>query len=372
MRSQQLKALRLQGFKNYRDSQFEFSPKLNCILGQNGMGKTNLLDAIYLLCLGKSNFVSRDRYLIGFEADFFRLQAQFERGEESEEIVVKAAKGKRKTFERNRLPYERLADHVGRYPLVIIAPDDNKLILEGSELRRRFMDLSLSQESPNYLHQLMQYNKLIKQRNALLKSVDYPAQPDPILLDSYDQQLLGPAQAIVSARKKFIEELQPVFQQVYAQLSKGQEEVSLRYSSPLLEQDFAELLRENRRKDIQFQRSTVGPHKDDLVFGMKGQTLKQFASQGQLKSYLLALKLAQYQALKDSSQKLPILLLDDIFDKLDAQRLGQLLELLMGPAFGQVFISDAHENRLLELLQKLPKAVDFKLFLIENGAIKEG
>jgi DNA replication and repair protein RecF len=364
-----LKSLKLTNFKNYETANLEFSDSLNCIVGENGMGKTNLLDAIHLLCLAKSHFQYSDKQLIKIGEDFYRVEGKFRRLDKKEQIVAKYQKGKRKTFERNKSVYKKLADHIGLMPLVIIAPDDAQLILEGSEERRRFMDFSLVQLDKLYLQHLMQYNKTLSQRNALLKSASHPLELDFDLLETYDKLMEPAANYIFEKRSAFIQSIYPVFQEYYQAISGGKEEVELSYRSQLEDATLAELFQAARDKDAILQRTTKGVQKDDLKLEIKGQKLKDFGSQGQLKSYLLAMKLAQYELLRKEQQITPILLLDDIFDKLDAKRVRQLLDLLLERSFGQIFITDTHQDRVENILQNVKYKTNYKKFVIQDAKV---
>jgi len=348
----QLKSFRLTCFKNYTTQSIDCEAGLNCFLGQNGMGKTNLLDAIYYLCMGKSYFRLPDSLIALHGESFFRLEGWFERAEKEEHIVAKVIPRKKKELLRNGLAYQRLSEHVGLLPVVMIAPDDTGLATEGSEVRRAFVDNTLSQIHSAYLNHLILYNKLLKQRNALLKQFAEQQRFEPAMVEVYNQQMLEPAQAIFEARRSFMEDFQPLVQQAYARISLGAEEVSCRYRSKLAEEAFAALLAQAADKDRILQRTTVGPHKDDLLFEIGGYPLKRFASQGQLKSFVLALKLAQYQILQREKKVAPLLLLDDIFDKLDSKRVEQLLYLLMQQEFGQAFVTDTDPERLKIIVQR--------------------
>ncbi len=362
-----LQVLKLSNFKNYETAQLEFSASLNCIVGENGMGKTNLLDAIHLLCLGKSHFQSSDKQIQRIGADFYRVEGLFQRVSKKEQLVVKFQK--RKIIERNKQAYQRLSDHVGKFPLVIIAPDNAQLLLEGSVERRRFMDFSLSQLNPLYLKQLMQYNKVLEQRNALLKAADHPLEIDFDLLETYDQLLESPANYLFQERSKFIQQLHPIFQEYYQAISGGKEEVELNYQSHLQTDTLANLLQAAKDRDTYLQRTSKGVHKDELQLKIKGQKLKNFGSQGQLKSYLLAMKLAQYELLRQKQEINPILLLDDIFDKLDAKRVRQLLDLLLERSFGQIFITDTHEDRVANILENVKYKTNYKKFVIKDATV---
>lgn len=369
-----LQALKLTNFKNYESQTLLFSKHLNCLVGQNGMGKTNLLDAIYYLCMCKSHFKTNDKHITKHETDFFRLEGNFVSDDiattaKVDKIIAKVQARKRKEFECNKAVYERLSDHVGRFPVVMIAPDDTLMAMEGSEERRRFLDNTLCQLDNQYLTHLMHYNKVLSQRNKLLKQLAEARIFDKILVQSYDVQLLPSANYIHQKREELMLHFEPIFRAYYRQISGEREAVKCLYQSKLSETDFATLLNENLEKDRILQRTTMGIHKDDLKFVFDEVAVKQFASQGQLKSYILALKLAQYELLRQEKGVAPILLLDDIFDKLDESRVQHLLELLIQKKeFGQVFITDTHENRVTEIIEKFEVA--FEKFVVQNGAVE--
>ena len=338
-------------------------------MGKNGSGKTNLLDAIYYLCMCKSYFTNSDLAVARHESNFFRLEGKFERHGEAETVVCKIQLRKQKVIERNKAAYKRLSEHIGHFPVVMIAPDDTMLAVGGSEERRRFLDNTLSQLDAIYLQHLIFYNKVLQQRNAALKRFAESGRFDQRLLNTYNQQLLGPAQYIHEARQAMIAALNPVFDNYYNLISNRSEQVSCCYTSKLEGANFASLLAESAEKDRILQRTTVGIHKDDLTFLLNDRPLKRFASQGQLKSFVLALKLAQYHRIREHQACTPILLLDDLFDKLDTHRIRGLLELLHDNTFGQVFITDTHEQRLEELLSGFSDI--YKQFTVENGTLKD-
>ncbi len=360
-----LQELKLTNFKNYEYQALAFSPSLNLIAGLNGMGKTNLLDAVYYLCMGKSHFQGTDRNVVRQGEEFFRLEGHFVLDEKKERIVAKVVPGKQKTIERNDNAYPRISDHVGLLPVVFMAPDDTALALEGSEERRRFLDNTLCQIDHRYLEELVNYNKVLDKRNAQLRQFGERNNFNPLLLEAFDQQLTGPAAYILERRTSFIKEFQPVFNEYYRIICGGAEEVNCRYRSQLSGNDFAALLSETVEKDRILQRTTQGIHKDDLVFQMNDLALKRFASQGQLKSFVLSLKLAQYECLRREKNLLPLLLLDDLFDKLDDNRVSQLIELLVKGGFGQVFITDTHPERAEEMAKSF--AGTYKKFIIASG-----
>ncbi len=363
-----LKTIQLTNFKNYEAQRLNFSPQLNCLVGENGMGKTNVLDAIHYLCLCKSNFSIMDRFIVKHEEDFFRIEGHFYKEKRRENIVCKYDK-KKKIIERNKAAYSKLAEHIGLLPLIMITPDDTLLVTEGSENRRRFIDLLLIQSDAEYLNNLMVYNKLLAQRNAFLKQASHPNEIDFSLLEIYNQQLLQPADYIYQKRKVFCAKLKPIFKEYYAAISGGKELVDFEYKSHLADDSLANLLLLSQEKDAWLQRTTKGIHKDDLKLIINNYPLKKFASQGQLKSYLLALKLAQYELLRQEINLAPLLLLDDIFDKLDDKRVEYLLELLIKRKFGQIFITDTHSERMRHILEKLDSSV--KQFWVVDGQVSE-
>lgn len=365
-----LKKIILTNFKNYTKQSLSFSKKLNCFVGLNGMGKTNLLDAIHYTCMTKSSFVNTDRDVVRHGESFFRLEAHFLNNKKKEKIVAKVIPSNSKVFEKNDVPYGKLSEHIGLLPLVVVAPDDTALAREGSEERRRFLDNTLSQSDQIYLKNLLFYNRVLKQRNVLLKEGATKGYLNVDLLKTYNQQLLAPAHFIFEKRKELLETLTPIFNEFYKKISGQQEEVSCVYSSQLLKSDLADLLLENYEKDRILQRTTTGIHKDNLIFKINNREVKKFASQGQLKSYILALKLAQYELLRQFKGFSPILLLDDLFDKLDVQRVQQLIELLMSENFGQIFITDTDNDRVEKIVRNF--GTDYKKFQIEKGEVVSG
>lgn len=369
----QLTRFLLTNFKNYDYQLVDCAERFNCFVGENGSGKTNLLEAIYYLCMGKAYDSSSDQFAVQHGADFFRLEGRFvdavESDQQTDRIALKVQKRKRKVIERNGKAYERLADHVGRYPVVIVVPDDVRLVHEGSEYRRKLLDNSLSQTNPVYLQKLLQYNKVLAQRNALLKSANGAAVSSS-LLEVYDQQLIEPATYIHAARKDFVAPFTEQLRQVQVLISNNKESVGLNYRSQLNEQSMEDLLLERREKDQILQRTTGGIHRDDLVFTQEGHPLKKVASQGQLKTFVLSLKLAQYHLLRSQSGKRPLLLLDDIFDKLDANRVTQLLQLINeAEDYGQIFISDTDPERMKRLLASVVET-DYTQFRVAAGCLQ--
>lgn len=354
-------------FKNYTNQRVDFSPGLNCIVGQNGMGKTNLLDAVYYLCMTKSSFPVTDRFVKQHETDFFRLDGKFIDQDQSWRIVVKYSPQQRKVVEQNGTPYGKLAEHIGRFPVVLIKPSDIEMVQEGSEVRRKLIDHTLSQLDSVYLKQLMTYNRLLKLRNAALKEGGNALSD---LLDAYDFQLLEPARIIFERRQAFLEHMLPYFQEVHQGMTKNGESVSLTYKSQLLKQSMEEVLQERREKDRILQRTTGGIHRDDLIFSLGGHPLKRVASQGQIKTYVISLRLAQFFLLKNEKEQTPLLLLDDFFDKLDRSRVQNLMSLLQEKSFGQVFVTDTDELRLAQIAQAL--GAEYQTFKIEEGTVVDG
>ena len=364
-----LEKLHLLNFKNYEEADLDLSPKINLFLGNNGVGKTNLLDALFYLAFCKSFFNPVDSQLIRQDQKFMVLQGSFHKNGKIENIYCGLKKGQKKQFKKNKKPYERLADHIGFIPMVMISPSDSQLILEGSDVRRRFIDLIISQFNRSYLEHLIQYNRALSQRNRLLKKFMEVRKFDEAALEIWDEQLFRYGEPIFKARKEFIEDFVTLFQSHYQYISQQKESVSLAYESQLNEVEFSKLIIEHRDKDRRLTYSTAGVHKDDLVFEIKGMPLKKFGSQGQQKTFLLALKLAQAEFLKNQMEVTPILLLDDIYDKLDNKRVEQLMEVVQQDWFGQVFISDTHLERLPKIFKELK--ADFKSFHIQNGKIYE-
>lgn len=363
-----LSRLLLTQFKNYSSQEVHFTEGINGIVGANGMGKTNLLDAVYFLCMCKSRFPVSDRLLIRHGADFFRLEGHFFRDGKEEAVVARLPKGKKKALERDGAPYERISEHVGRYPVVMIAPDDTQLAMEGSEERRRFLDNTLSQIDPQYLLHLIRYNQVLRQRNAFLKlAAESGRGPEEEMLAAYDIQMEEPAIYIYQRREAFMGRFVPLFREHYAAISGVQEQVDCSFQSQLREGPLPGLLRSLRDKDRLLQRTGAGIHRDDLEFLIEGYPVRQFASQGQLKSFVLALKLAQYRVLQEETGQFPILLLDDLFAKLDRHRVDHLMEWIVGRSFGQVIISDTELDRLAGVVRT--KTPEFRFFEVNRGTV---
>lgn len=349
----------LLNFKNHEALSQVFTAKINCIIGNNGVGKTNLLDSIYYLCLTKSCFNATDQQNINFGKDFFRLAATFIKEGESFDIVYKLPSNKRKELSINDSTVPKLSEHIGNFPAIIISPDDSQLILGSSEERRRFLDNTISQVNHEYLDHLIFYNKVLAQRNAALKSFAETRRVDKPLLESYNSQLLLPGIKIHEARRIAIAKLIPIFQSFYKQISFEREAVSFAYNSQLNDKPFDELLKDNTDRDIMLQRTDAGIHKDDIEFfltpkfgqGDLNTKLKRFGSQGQQKSFIISIKFAQYAFIRQNKNFKPLLLIDDIFDKLDNDRSRKLIELIAGDDFGQVFLTDTDDAHIREVLK---------------------
>ena len=329
-------------YKNYTLSTFKFNERLISICGLNGKGKTNLLDAIYYLCFTKSYFNASDVLNVQFNKDGFRLEALFNN---QKVVCINRGAGKKELW-LNDVQYEKFSSHIGKFPAVMIAPDDIELITGGSEVRRRYIDTTISQINSDYLQQLIVYNKILLQRNSLLKRFAEQGKINISLLEVLDQQLIQPCNYIYQQRVKFTTTLLPLVQQFYAQIAGIDEAVLLNYESQLHQQQFESLLLQCRDKDILLQRSSNGIHKDDLSIQLAGQVFKNIASQGQRKSLLFALKLAEFELLKSNKGFAPLLLLDDIFEKLDTSRMKNLLQWVCIENDGQVIITDTHKERL--------------------------
>ncbi|MBN1598778.1 MAG: DNA replication and repair protein RecF [Bacteroidales bacterium] len=360
--------LSLVNFKNYSEVSVELHPKLNCFVGNNGMGKTNLLDAIYYLCMCKSYFNATDIYSIKQDSEFMVLQANFLQNQKEEEIYCGLKRNKKKQFRRNKKEYTKLSDHIGLFPVVMVSPSDIQLILDGSEERRKYINSVISQYNKNYLNDIINYNKVLAQRNKFLKDTQNSLQEQD-LLDILDEQLIKLGNAIYKERISFIEQYIPVFSEYYSKISGGTEPVELIYQSQLTENDFADLLKQSRSRDFAVQFTTTGIHKDDLVLNLNGTSIRKTGSQGQQKTFLVSLKFAQFKFLATIKKILPLLLLDDVFDKLDSSRVKKILELVADNSFGQIFITHTSLEKMQSILNELN--IDHKLFRVDFGKIEE-
>jgi len=357
-----IKNLKLFNFKNHSEKSFDFSPEINCFVGNNGAGKTNILDALHYLSMAKSFLGNLDAQNILHDSDFFAIEAEIQGEEKNDIIKVQLPKEGKKIIKKNDKTYERIADHIGFLPSVMISPYDANLISDGSESRRKFLDAMISQTDSDYLFALIQYQKTLQQRNALLKYFAKNRTFDLDSLEIYNEPLTKFGTQIFEKRQRFVASILPTIQHFYEIISKGNEKVTVIYESNLNDQKFEEILSENLEKDRVLTYTSRGIHKDDLRFEMNGNLIKKFGSQGQQKSFLIALKLAQIKRIKDITNKNPILLLDDIFDKLDDNRVSQLIELVNQQNFGQIFITDTHRERTESVVKRINE--ESKIFQI--------
>lgn len=363
-----LNSISILNFKNIREASLTLSPKLNCLVGRNGVGKTNFLDAIYYLSFCRSAFNPIDSQIILHGQEFFVVDGMFinEQGEPTD-IYCGMKRGTKKHVKRDKKEYRRLSQHIGLIPLVFVSPADSALIGGGSEERRRLMDVVISQYDPTYIEALSTYNKALQQRNSVLKAEQ---EPDAMLLDVLEQQMAESGEQIFSARDKFVKELIPIFQRIYNTISEQREQVSLDYISHAQRGPLLDVIRRDRSKDRAVGYSLHGVHRDDLEMMLDGFQMKREGSQGQNKTYVLALKLAQFDFLKrTASRTTPLLLLDDIFDKLDSYRVEQIIKLVSGTDFGQIFITDTNREHLDKILAE--SSSDYKLFDVADGEISE-
>lgn len=363
-----LQELKLSNFKNCQSAELSLSEKINCFVGLNAAGKTNVLDSIYYLAFCKSYFALTDKQNIKHGEEFFAIHGDFRFDNEELHTISCVQKSlSKKSFKCDKKEYERLADHIGKIPLVMISPYDNDLINNGSELRRKFIDGVISQFDASYLNNLLNYNKALQQRNKQLKSFMENRFWDNTLLEMWNMQLIQNAVPINEKRKSFVEDFVPVFQKYYEIVSGTNEKVSIIYNSALNERNYEDLLAESLEHDRFSTYTNVGIHKDDLVFLIDDHQVKQYASQGQQKSFVIAIKLAQFDFNYKKIGHKPILLLDDIFDKLDDNRVGQLVQLVGNDHFGQVFITDTQRQRIEYLMNNT--VINYKIFNVNNGVI---
>ena len=362
-----LKRISILNYKNLEQVELTFSPKLNCFFGQNGMGKTNLLDAVYFLSFCKSAGNPIDSQNICHDADFFVIQGFYEAADGTpEEIYCGMKRRQKKQFKRNKKEYTRLSDHIGFLPLVMVSPADSELIAGGSDERRRFMDVVISQYDKEYLDALIRYNKALVQRNTLLKS-EQPVEEELFLV--WEEMMAQAGEVVFRKREAFIREFIPIFQSFYSFISQDREKVGLSYDSHARDASLLEVLKESRARDQIMGYSLRGVHKDELNMLLGDFPIKREGSQGQNKTYLVALKLAQFDFLKRTGTTVPLLLLDDIFDKLDASRVEQIIKLVAGDSFGQIFITDTNREHLDRILHKVGS--DYKMFRVEQGTVAE-
>ena len=361
-----LKNISIINYKNIKGANLDLSPKINCLIGHNGMGKTNFLDAIYYLSFCRSTNLPIDSQIITHDENFFMLEGNYENDNgDVENIYCGMKRGTKKHFKRNKKEYKRLSQHIGLIPLILVSPSDVSLIEGGSEERRKLMDVVISQYDHSYIEALANYNKALQQRNALLKM---EAEPDPMLMELWEQQMAQNGEILFAKRQAFVCELVPIFQQIYQHISGNQEKVDLQYSSHCTRGPLLEVIQRDRFKDRAVGYSLHGVHRDDLEFLLGDYQMKREGSLGQNKTFVIALKLAQFSFLQRTvSNTTPLLLLDDIFDKLDAQRVEAIVQLVSGDNFGQIFITDTNRDHLDQILRRLNG--DYKLFYVENGEI---
>lgn len=365
-----LRKLSILNYKNIGETQLELSPKMNCFIGPNGAGKTNVLDVVYYLSFCRSASNPIDSQVIRHDEPFCMIEGLYSENPEelecSEIISCGMKRGMKKHFKRNKKEYRRLSEHIGLIPLVVVSPSDTLLIEGGSEERRRLMDMVISQYDRSYIEHLVRYNTALAQRNTLLKMED--REPDPALLQIWEEQMAEEGEQIFRRRRDFVDELIPVFQEYYQHISQHREQVGLNYVSHCQRGPLLDVIQRDRTKDRAVGYSLHGVHRDDLEFTLDGHLMKREGSQGQNKTYVIALKLAQFDFLKrTASQTTPLLLLDDIFDKLDADRVEQIVKLVSGDSFGQIFITDTNRDHLDQILST--SALDYKIFFVENGEI---
>jgi len=355
-----LRSIQLINYKNFTAKSFDFDAKINCLVGNNGVGKTNVLDAIYHLSQTKSYFNPITSQNVKHGEEFFVIEGNFNINNREEHIICSYKKGQKKVLKRNGKAYGRFSEHIGSIPLVIISPADRDLIVEGSDTRRRFMDHVISQSDKEYLQDLINYHKVLSQRNALLKYFAKNRTFNADNLGVYNTQLCQFAEPIYNKRKVFIDKIIPVFRKHYQTISNGGEKIDLEYKSQIEIVDLADLLTNNLEKDRVLQFTSAGIHRDDLSFLIDEHPIKKFGSQGQQKSFLIALKLAQFDIVKNQAKRTPILLLDDIFDKLDDERVSKLIQMVHKEHFGQLFISDTHHERTEEVVKNIHQT--YKIF----------
>ncbi|MBB4624477.1 DNA replication/repair protein RecF [Parabacteroides faecis] len=359
-----LRKLSILNYKNILQAEVVFSPKMNCFFGNNGMGKTNLLDVIHYLSFCKSHINTLDSQIINNDQEMCVIQGEYDYEGRAEDIFCAIRRRQRKQFKRNKKEYEKLSEHIGLLPLVMVSPADSDLIRGGSDERRRFLDLIISQQDKQYLHALIQYNKALLQRNMLLKNQS----TDAALYEVLEMQMSMYGKMVFDKRQLLVESFIPIFNEYYQTICRSTEQVGLRYISQLEDRDLTESLAANRERDRILGYTSNGVHKDELEMTLNEQLIRRVGSQGQNKTYLIALKLAQFAFLNRKGQTTPILLLDDIFDKLDAARVAEIIKLVSGDSFGQIFITDTNRKYLDEILQAMNH--DYALFRVEQGEVQ--
>lgn len=348
-----LKNISIINYKNILDKEFKLDPKINCFVGNNGVGKTNILDAIYHLSMGKSYFNIKNDQIINKGKNYMLVDGVFELNGKKESIVCSLKLGEKKVLKRNAKPYKKFSNHIGLIPVVLISPYDNDLINEGSSERRKFIDSIISQNDKEYLTNLIAYTKVIQNRNKLLKQYNKSVDFDLDTIGVYDDQIYKLSGPIFNARENFIKEFAPLVLEKYKQISDNKEKISISYKSDLINNNIQNLIEDSFQKDVILQFTSVGLHKDDFIFNIDNNRIKKFGSQGQQKSFLIALKLAQFDYLKNKTGNSPILLMDDIFDKLDLYRVKRIVEIVNSTNFGQLFLSDTDKERIERVLSSL-------------------
>tara|TARA_Y100000591_G_scaffold213769_1_gene185543 strand:+ start:1701 stop:2789 length:1089 start_codon:yes stop_codon:yes gene_type:complete len=348
-----LKNISIINYKNILDKEFKLDPKINCFVGNNGVGKTNILDAIYHLSMGKSYFNIKNDQIINKGKNYMLVDGVFELNGKKESIVCSLKLGEKKVLKRNAKPYKKFSNHIGLIPVVLISPYDNDLINEGSSERRKFIDSIISQNDKEYLTNLIAYTKVIQNRNKLLKEYNKSVDFDLDTIRVYDDQIYKLSGPIFNARENFIKEFAPLVLEKYKQISDNKEKISISYKSDLINNNIQNLIEDSFQKDVILQFTSVGLHKDDFIFNIDNNRIKKFGSQGQQKSFLIALKLAQFDYLKNKTGNSPILLMDDIFDKLDLYRVKRIVEIVNSTNFGQLFLSDTDKERIERVLSSL-------------------
>ena len=353
MISNYLKKISIINYKNIVDKEYNLDPKINCFVGNNGVGKTNILDSIYHLALGKSYFNLRNDQLINKNEDFMVIDGLFDLNGKKENIICSIKRGDKKNLKRNGKTYKKFSNHIGLIPVVLISPYDNDLINEGSSERRKFIDSVISQNNKEYLINLIAYSRVIQNRNSLLKQYNKSVDFDLDTIKIYDDQIIKLSEPIFMARKNFFNDFKDLVIEKYDQISENQEKISIEYKSDLFDSEIKNLIENSFQKDVILQYTSSGIHKDDFIFNLDGSRIKKFGSQGQQKSFLIALKLAQFEYLKNKTGNSPILLLDDIFDKLDLIRVKRIVEIVNSTNFGQLFLSDTDRERIEKVLSSL-------------------
>lgn len=363
----QVKSVTISQFKNLKEVGISFSSRFNCFVGNNGAGKTNVLDALYLLSMTKSFFTSVDGMNVRHGDDFFSVRGSYLRCGEELELLCSYSAASKKSFKKNGKQYERLSDHIGYVPLVMISPEDNELIDGGSEVRRRWLDMAVSQSNTDYLVTLMKYNKVLLHRNTLLKGLNGVLPRDCSLIDVLDERLVEFGNAVTAWREEFLVQFGPIFNSYYSKISSDREQVELRYKSSFASSNFETSLKDNLRRDCALGYTSVGVHRDDLTMLLSDYPVKNVGSQGQKKSFIIALKFALYDWLKSKKGVKPLLLLDDIFDKLDPTRVQSILNIVGSDEFGQIFITDTRRESVERMLLSI--GADYKMFEVNDGVV---